>query len=132
MYIVEVDGCGRLYLGIFKFKKHAMELYNDAKREIDVYASQNNGFTDENTNDINKSSTSFCVCYICDINGHHELCLRVRYVTEKFFNNIKNTMYLYPINGKEISLHEYEEMEWRKYYPKLFSNFSYRNLPEFR
>lgn len=133
MYIVRVHGYGAslIYLGIFKFKKHAMELYNYAKEEINGYAFQNNGYTHENTNNINKSSTSFRICYICEINGHPEICLKIEYWTEKFFNNIKNEMYLYPINGKEISLHEYEEMEWRKYYPKLFANFSYRNLPEF-
>lgn len=130
MYIVSASGgltCV-IYLGLFKFKKDAMSLYNSAKQEIDEFASHIEGVVYENTMNINKTSTSFSISYHCRKNNQPVLHLSIEYYTDRMFNDyIKNNMYTLK-NGEQIPIYEHEEMRWREYFPDLFRGYSSQDL----
>ncbi len=130
MYIVSASSsliCV-IYLGLFKFKKDAMSLYNSAKQEVDEFASRIEGVVYENTTDINKLGTGFSISYHCRKNNCHVLLLSIEYYTNRMFNDyIKNNMYTLE-NGKQIPMYEHEEMRWREDFPDLFRGYSSQDL----
>lgn len=130
MYIVSASGgltCV-IYLGLFKFKKDAMSLYNSAKQEIDEFASRIEGVAYEDTMNINKTSTSFSISYNCRKNNHFVLQLSIEYYTDRMFNDyIKNNMYTLK-NGEQIPIYLQDEKRWREYFPDLFRGYSSQDL----
>lgn len=112
---------GRIDIATFKYKKDAVEFYNNLKNDLDDYVSKH-GYRNpvELTQNMNKTGYFFQIRYQCLVNINQLLYLEVCNRSDSYFK--EHWLDYHNINGVDIQYNVWQEQLWREKFPDLFTN----------
>lgn len=117
---ISIKSRKHIYIDVFRFKKVAIEFYNEMKKEVDMYAEEYKCRTVELLSDINKTGRHFRIGYLCiDKDGYELFRLELFNESDCEFRHFIENEYCF-IDGVKTPYYKYEELVWRNEFPDLF------------